>query len=58
MFGEVCAAFLHLDEHDWLPDVIGEGSAAAVFGRLADAHLGGAADVERASLAERAEEVI
>jgi hypothetical protein len=55
---QVCAALLHLDEHDGLPDVVGEAGAAAVLGRLADAHLGGAADVEGALLAEGLEEAV
>src|SRR5690348_13452422 len=58
MLRQVRAALLHFDEDDGLPDVVGEAGAAAVFGGLTDAHLGGAAEVERALLAEGAEEAV
>src|SRR5687768_11391819 len=47
MFGQVRAALLHLDQDDRFPDVVCERGAAAVFGCFADAHLRGAANVER-----------
>ncbi len=46
MFLEIFAALFHFDEHDRFPDVIGKGSAAAVFGGFADAEFSGAANVE------------
>ena len=58
VLGQVGPALLHLDQDDGFPDVVGEGGAAAVFGGLADAHLGGAADVEGALLAEGLEEAV
>jgi hypothetical protein len=58
VLGQIRAARLHLDEHDGFPDVVGEAGAAAVFGGFADAHLGGAADVEGALLAEGAVEAV
>ena len=45
---EVGAALLHFDEDDGLPDVVGEGGAAAVLVGLADAEFGVAADIEEA----------
>src|SRR5204862_6377081 len=58
MLGQIRAALLHLDRHDRLPNVFGERRAAAIFGGFADAHLGSAADVEGAFLAERLEETV
>ena len=55
---EVGAAFFHFDQDQRLPDVVGEGGAAAVFLGFANAELGGAADFEDAALAEGLEEAV
>ena len=55
---EVGAAFFHFDEDERLPDVVGEGGAAAVFFGFADAELGLAADFEEAFAAEGLEEAV
>ena len=56
--GEVGAALFHFDEDERLPDVVGEGGAAAVFFGFADAEFGLAADFEEAFLAEGLEEAV
>jgi hypothetical protein len=56
--GEVGAAFFHFDQDERLPDVVGEGGAAAVFFGFANAEFGGAADFEEAFLAEGLEEAV
>ena len=58
VLGEVDAALLHFDEHDGLPDVVGEAGATAVLGGLADPAFGLAADIERAGVAEGDHEVV
>lgn len=55
---EFFPAFLHFDQDDGLPDVVGEAGAAAVLRGLADAKFRRATDIERAGVAERAKEVI
>jgi hypothetical protein len=55
---EVSAALLHFKQNDGFPDEVGEGDAAAVFGRLADAKFRLAADVENAGMAEGLEEAV
>src|SRR5947208_1164574 len=46
------------DEHDGFPNVVGEGSAAAIFIGFADTEFCRAADIETAGLAEALEETI
>jgi hypothetical protein len=55
---EVHAALLHFEQDDGFPDEIGKGSAAAVFGGLADAKFDLATDVEDARMAERLEQAV
>ena len=52
------AALLHLDQHDWFPDVIGKRHAASVFAGFADAELRDAAYVETAGLIKGLEEPV
>jgi hypothetical protein len=49
---------LHLDQHDRLPDVVGEADAAAVGWALADTLLVGAAGLLGALLSEGLEEAV
>jgi hypothetical protein len=55
---QILAALFHFDQHDGLPNVIGERRAAAVFVGFADAKFGFAAHVKRAGLAKGLEETI
>jgi hypothetical protein len=52
------AAFFHLDEDERLPDVVGEGDCGAGLAAVADAELGGPADVEEASVAQGLDEAV
>jgi hypothetical protein len=52
VLAQVDAALLHFDEDNRLPDIVGEGGAAAVFGGFLDAKLRPAADIQRAFLTE------
>jgi len=58
MAGEVGAALLHLDENDGPPDTIGEGRAAAVFGRLLESELRLAAGFQETLLRKGPEEAV
>lgn len=57
MFLEIFAALFHFDEHDRFPNVIGEGSSAAVFGRFQHTKFRRATNVEGARLNRSLERV-
>lgn len=58
MFLQVRAALFHFNQHDGLPDVIGESGATAIFLVFADAEFRRAAHIETTGLAESLEEAV